>query len=161
MAAQIDRMVILYYTRKINKNREFGENRGIKCKRCKKNHRNRSEKLKATAINSLLSLVLNVTKERTLWMHPHTDAWFLLADKFYTKTFDFVHVVNVIENDVKLFPEDYHARERWWKFIGPVILGDPAYPLLHWLLKPCSENPNTILEHRRFNYRLSKAIGLQ
>jgi hypothetical protein len=88
-------------------------------------------------------------------MHPHTDAWFLLADKFYTKTFDFV--VNVIDNDVKLFPEDYHARERWWKFIGPVILGDPAYPLLPWLLKPCSENPNTILEHRRFNYRLSKA----
>ena len=40
-------------------------------------------------------------------MHPHTDAWFLLADKFYTKTFDFV--VNVIENDVKLFPEDYHV----------------------------------------------------
>jgi hypothetical protein len=40
-------------------------------------------------------------------MHPHTDEWFLLADKFSTKTFDFV--VNVIENDVKLFPEDYHV----------------------------------------------------
>ena len=60
---------------------------------------------------ALLSLVLNVPKERTLWMHPRTDAWFLLTDKFYTdvqwyenfrvtkQTFDFV--VNVIENDIK------------------------------------------------------------
>jgi hypothetical protein len=47
MAAQIDRMVILYYTRKINKNREFGENREIKCKRCKKNHRNMVRKIES------------------------------------------------------------------------------------------------------------------
>ena len=53
-------------------------------------------------------------------------------------------------------PEDYHVSVGE-KFIGPVILRDPAYPLLPWLLKPCPENPNTIRLHRSFNYRLSRA----
>jgi hypothetical protein len=115
MAARIDRKVILYYTQKINQNREFGQRNKIL--RCKKNHRNMVRKFESQYMKrklrliALLSLVLNVLKERTLWMHRRTDAWFLLEDKFYTdvqwyenfrvtkQTFDFV--VNVIENDIK------------------------------------------------------------
>ena len=43
------------------------------------------------------------------------------------------------------------------KDIAPVILGDPAYPLLPWLLRPYPENKNTERKQRRFNYRLSRA----
>ena len=56
----------------------------------------------------------------------------------------------------KLYPGDYHV-DVGGKDIAPVILGDPAYPLLPWLLKPYPENPNTIRKHRKFNYRLSRA----
>lgn len=56
----------------------------------------------------------------------------------------------------KLSPADYHVNVGG-KNIAPVILGDPAYPLLPWLLKPYPENPNTIRRQRRFNYRLSRA----
>ena len=41
--------------------------------------------------------------------------------------------------------------------IGPVILGDPAYPLLEWLMKAFPENVNTPNWQRHFNYRLSRA----
>ena len=41
--------------------------------------------------------------------------------------------------------------------IHPVILGDPAYPMLNWLLKGYPENVNTPRIQRRFNYRLSRA----
>ena len=55
----------------------------------------------------------------------------------------------------KLYPGDYHVVVGG-KDIAPDILGDPAYPLIPWLLKPYPENPNwnTIRKHRKFNYRL-------
>ena len=56
----------------------------------------------------------------------------------------------------KLFPADFRVNFGG-KNVAPVILGDPAYPLLPWLLKPYPENANTIRKQRRFNYRLSRA----
>ena len=41
--------------------------------------------------------------------------------------------------------------------IRPVILGDPAYPHLVWLMKAYPENINTPKWQRHFNYRLSHA----
>ena len=38
-----------------------------------------------------------------------------------------------------------------------LILGHPAYPLLHWLMKPYLENQRTMPERRHFNYRQSRA----
>ena len=64
-------------------------------------------------------------------------------------------IFNIGEQN-KLLPFDYQVNIGG-KQITPVILGDPAYPLLPWLLKPYPENPNTIRQHRRFNYRLSRA----
>lgn len=43
------------------------------------------------------------------------------------------------------------------KEIYPMILGDPAHPLLSWLIKGYPENINTPCIHRRFNYHLSQA----
>ncbi|XP_033111060.1 putative nuclease HARBI1, partial [Anneissia japonica] len=38
-----------------------------------------------------------------------------------------------------------------------MLLGDPAYPLHHWLMKGFPVRENITREQRRFNYRLSKA----
>ena len=56
----------------------------------------------------------------------------------------------------RLFPPDM-KEEILGKEIHPVILGDPAYPMLNWLLKGYPENVNTPRIQRRFNYRLSRA----
>ena len=37
------------------------------------------------------------------------------------------------------------------------MLGDPAYPLLSWLLKAYIDNGSLTAQQKRFNYRLSKA----
>jgi len=43
------------------------------------------------------------------------------------------------------------------KEVPLVILGDPAYPLLPWLIKAFLDNGKLSRQQRAFNYRLSRA----
>ena len=57
---------------------------------------------------------------------------------------------------------DEEKPERWTENIDDVdvplvMLGDPAYPLLQWLMKGFPDNGNLTRLEKRFNYRLSKA----
>ena len=50
----------------------------------------------------------------------------------------------------------------WTEFIGGkdvplVILGDPAYPLLSWMMKAFPDNGRLSCQQKTFNYRLSRA----
>ena len=38
-----------------------------------------------------------------------------------------------------------------------LVLGDPAYPLLSWLMKAFSDNSSLSCQQKTFNYRLNKA----
>lgn len=74
-----------------------------------------------------------------------------------------VHDARVLSNSViyrsgengTLFPD---WTERFNGVDVPLcLLGDPAYPLLNWLMKPYSEGPTVTQAERQFNYRLSRA----
>ena len=43
------------------------------------------------------------------------------------------------------------------KEIPLLVLGDPAYPLLSWLMKAFPDNGSLSRQQKTFNYRLSKA----
>ena len=54
-----------------------------------------------------------------------------------------------------LFPNK--ERQICGQNIPLLMLGDPAYPLLHWLMKPYSQSGPLTQKQRKFNYQLSRA----
>jgi hypothetical protein len=59
-------------------------------------------------------------------------------------------------NENKLFPPDLNE-EINGEDVPPLILADPAYPLLPWIMKGYPRNNNAPSSQRVFNYRLSRA----
>ena len=59
-------------------------------------------------------------------------------------------------NNDQLFPE-IPAKQIQGENVSPFIIGDPAYPLLPWLMKPYQVSSNSPPAERVFNYSLSRA----
>lgn len=59
-------------------------------------------------------------------------------------------------NNNELFPNNF-SKEICGLNIKPVLIGDPAYPLTSWLMKPYPENNTTPRKEKHFNHCLSSA----
>ena len=73
-----------------------------------------------------------------------------------------VHDAHVLVNSSLYLKDSNGTLLRYWTRISGVdvpllILGDPAYPLLSWLMKPYLENASTTAKERNYNYRQSRA----
>ena len=78
------------------------------------------------------------------WPGKCHDARVFVNSSFYSKG-----------NSNMLFPD--WKRRLHGVDVPMIVLGDPAYPLLPWLMKPYIETPTTPDNERHFNYRHSRA----